>query len=274
MSVTEEERGVSVATGRLAGRVAVVTGAGQDWEGHRGRVADEGATVALLGRTPQKVVDVSKELIEKGHTALAIGCDVSDRDAVNGAVAETLAAFGQIDIVINNAQGGALGIDRPTVDLSDDDVLECSAPGRWERCTSCRPLFGATRIRSLSCHQSWFRHRGSGWLTPGRLRNGQGGDRRVDQVDSHRREDGIRVNQVCPAAWSPGRGIPRRKPCALAASPAAAFRCAALVHLDGDIGRAMSPWSVTTCTTLSGVTIMLDGGQATLRLRLLDAQLL
>ena len=114
-----------MAAGRLAGRVAIVTGAGQGLgKAISAALADEGATVALLGRTPQKVVDVSKELIDKGHTALAIGCDVSDRDAVNSAVAETLAAFGRIDIVINNAQGGALGIDRPTVDLSDDDVLE------------------------------------------------------------------------------------------------------------------------------------------------------
>ena len=142
MTSVNEQQDAQVTGDRLSGRVAVVTGAGQGLgKGFAAALADEGAAVSLLGRTPQKVLDVSKELIDNGHRALAIGCDVADRDAVDSAVAETLAAFGRIDMLINNAQGGALGIGTPTVDLSDDDVLEFSAPARWARCISCRRRF-------------------------------------------------------------------------------------------------------------------------------------
>lgn len=125
-------RHVKNAGDRLAARVAIVTGAGQGLgKAIAQALAHQGAVVALLGRTPRKVVDVSNELLEQGCKVLAIGCDVSDRDAVQNAVAKT---FGQIDILINNAQGGAIGISTPTVDLSDDDVLEFFRSARWERC--------------------------------------------------------------------------------------------------------------------------------------------
>src|SRR5207244_10678022 len=61
---------------------------------------------------------------DRGNTGLGSGCNDADRNAVNSAVAETLETFGRIDILVNNAQGGALGIDKPTIDLSDQEVLE------------------------------------------------------------------------------------------------------------------------------------------------------
>ena len=81
---------------RRAGRVAIVTGAGQGigW-GIAAAIAEEGGAVALLGRTAQKVVDVAKELTENGNTALAFGCDVAAHDDVSEAIAETLKAFGE-----------------------------------------------------------------------------------------------------------------------------------------------------------------------------------
>src|SRR5829696_10030238 len=104
MTSIKERQRAEVSGDRLAGRVAIVTGAGQGLgKAIAAALADEGATVALLGRTPQKVVDVSQALLDKGYKAHAIGCDVADRGSVDSAVAETLATFGRIDMLINNA---------------------------------------------------------------------------------------------------------------------------------------------------------------------------
>jgi NAD(P)-dependent dehydrogenase (short-subunit alcohol dehydrogenase family) len=88
--------------GELAGRVAIVTGASRGL----GRAIAElfvsqGASVAILDlKQPWAGAD---DITSKGGTAIGIGCDVSDRDAVHAAVAQTLSAFGRLDVLVNNA---------------------------------------------------------------------------------------------------------------------------------------------------------------------------
>jgi 2-hydroxycyclohexanecarboxyl-CoA dehydrogenase len=268
MSVTEEEQGVRVEAGRLAGRVAVVTGAGQGLgKAIAAALADEGATVALLGRTPQKVIDVSKELIEKGHIALAIGCDVSDRDAVNSAVSETLAAFGRIDILINNAQGGALGIDRPTVDLSDDDVLEFFRTGPLGTLHLMQAAFPALRESDhsvvVNLGSAIGVRGGSRQASYAMAKEAIGGLTKSTAIEWGKY--GIRVNQVCPAAWSPGAEAYRDE------NPARWEQVQRSIPLRrfgdpySDIGRAIVALVSDDMHYLTGATIMLDGGQVMLR---------
>ena len=92
-------------TNELAGRVAIVTGAGRNI----GRaialaLADAGAAVAVNGRANRTEVDaVVAEIESRGGRALALMADVSDEPAVQrmaGAVADRL---GRIDILVNNA---------------------------------------------------------------------------------------------------------------------------------------------------------------------------
>ncbi|TMB02742.1 MAG: SDR family oxidoreductase [Deltaproteobacteria bacterium] len=92
-------------TNELAGRVAIVTGAGRNI----GRaialaLADAGAAVAVNGRANRAEVDaVVAEIESRGGRALALMADVSDEPAVQrmaGAVADRL---GRIDILVNNA---------------------------------------------------------------------------------------------------------------------------------------------------------------------------
>ena len=85
----------------LAGRVAIVTGAG----GGMGRasaasLAAAGCRVACLDRD---VANARETVAGIGEAALAIACDVSDPEAVAAAAAESLAAFGPADILVNNA---------------------------------------------------------------------------------------------------------------------------------------------------------------------------
>jgi NAD(P)-dependent dehydrogenase (short-subunit alcohol dehydrogenase family) len=88
----------------LTGKVALVTGGsrGLGKEMAEG-LAEAGATLMLLARREQWLVPTVGEFRARGFRCEAALCDVSDPDDVQAAVDRTIAAFGQIDILINNA---------------------------------------------------------------------------------------------------------------------------------------------------------------------------
>ena len=91
-------------TGRLAEKVALVTGAGGGiGQAYAEALAREGAAVVVADintEGAQKVVDGIKG---EGGTALAVRVDVSDPDSAKDMAAQTLSEFGGIDYLVNNA---------------------------------------------------------------------------------------------------------------------------------------------------------------------------
>src|SRR5438309_8260261 len=88
---------------RLAGKVAIVTGAGQGiGRGIALALAKDGADVVVAGRTLAKVEDVAREVAATGARALAVRCDVADRSDVESMVAQAVGAFDIVDILVNN----------------------------------------------------------------------------------------------------------------------------------------------------------------------------
>lgn len=88
----------------LNGRVAVVTGGG----GGIGRatvhrLADEGASVAILDRALDAAEAVAVEVAALGVPVTAVRCDITGLDAVQAAVEHTEAELGPIDVLVNNA---------------------------------------------------------------------------------------------------------------------------------------------------------------------------
>jgi gluconate 5-dehydrogenase len=88
----------------LCGRVALVTGGSiglgrQMAEG----LAEMGANVVLCARKKERCEQAAQELRQLGVKTLALGCDVKSPDQVHKVVRETIAQFGRIDILINNA---------------------------------------------------------------------------------------------------------------------------------------------------------------------------
>jgi len=93
-----------VASGVLAGRVAVVTGAGRGL----GRAitlafAREGALVACWARTRREVDETARLAGERGVPSLAAVCDVTRPEQVAEALARTEKTLGPVEILINNA---------------------------------------------------------------------------------------------------------------------------------------------------------------------------
>jgi NAD(P)-dependent dehydrogenase (short-subunit alcohol dehydrogenase family) len=88
----------------LNGRVAIVTGGsvGLGRQMAQG-LAEMGANVVLCARKKERCEAAAEELRSLGVKAMALGCDVKDPASVKDVVDATVAEFGRIDVLINNA---------------------------------------------------------------------------------------------------------------------------------------------------------------------------
>jgi len=103
---------------KMSGKTVMITGASRGIGAAAARVfADAGANVALIARS---TADISALAQEIGERAIAIPCDVSKYIDISAAVATTIATFGQLDVLINNA-----GVVDPIGHLQDTD------PEKW-----------------------------------------------------------------------------------------------------------------------------------------------
>ena len=106
--------------GTLKGKVAVVTGASSGiGEAAVRELAGRGAAVALVARNEEKMRFLEREIEAAGGRALVAATDVTDRDAVEGAIERTVEEFGGVDILVNNA---GLGLSGRVADLKPDDL--------------------------------------------------------------------------------------------------------------------------------------------------------
>jgi 2-hydroxycyclohexanecarboxyl-CoA dehydrogenase len=88
----------------LKDKVVIVTGGGGGIGGATcRRFAAEGAKVAVFDIDHVSAAAVAEGIAEAGGTAQASSCDISDHDGCQKAVREAVAAFGPIDVLVNNA---------------------------------------------------------------------------------------------------------------------------------------------------------------------------
>ena len=105
---------------RLAGKVAIVTGAGSGFgEGIAKRFAEEGAKVVVNDIVEPGAKRVVREIEASGGTAASVIADVSKDADVKRLVESALESYGRLDIVVNNA--GTTHRNRPMLEVEEDE---------------------------------------------------------------------------------------------------------------------------------------------------------
>jgi NADP-dependent 3-hydroxy acid dehydrogenase YdfG len=91
-------------TNNIAAKVVVITGASSGLGEATARLlSSEGATVVLAARRADRIEALADELGGQGGKVLAVTTDVTDRQQVKELVDKAVAAYGRIDVMLNNA---------------------------------------------------------------------------------------------------------------------------------------------------------------------------
>ena len=95
---------------RFESKVAIVTGGNSGiGETTAHAFAQEGAQVVIMARREEQGKAVESAIREAGGDATFVSCDVRDHESVTRAVEQAVNAYGRIDVLFNNAGGGAGG---------------------------------------------------------------------------------------------------------------------------------------------------------------------
>lgn len=144
------EIGAQASNGRLAGKIAVVTGAAGNLGGHIVRhYLAEGATVVMTGRSAERIEAAAIAMCETMGADPArvatVVLDGADAQSVRDGIADVVARFGRIDILVNNA--GSTGPKQPIelLPLDGDELAALQKGGANDVETvgdAVRNLFG------------------------------------------------------------------------------------------------------------------------------------
>lgn len=254
----------TTASPRLAGRVALVTGAGQGvGRGIALALAAAGARVALVGRTASKLDAVAREVEARGSKALALAGDVKDAARLAGVIEDTVAAFGGLHVLVNAAQQVPLG----PLDEVTDEALEAgwqSGPlATFRLMKRAHPHLareGGVIINLAS--SAALRWDASGYGAYAAVKEAIRQFTRAAACEWAR--DGIRANVILPLANSPAMaGWTAARP-----EEAAAFTATVPQGRVGDCEKDIGAFVVTLCSDdsryVTGQSICVDGGQARL----------
>jgi len=246
--------------GRLDGKVAIVTGAGQGvGRGVALALAGEGAHIAVLGRTKSKCDVVVREIEQRGAKAFAAHCDTEHRDQVDAAVAETIEVLGKIDILVNNAQSL---IYKSVRKFTEDDMNSM-----WQSGPMGTMRFMQACFEQLRTNRGCVVNMGSGSsIMPHPAMSGYAMAKeairvlsRVSAVEWGR--FGIRVNSICPLAETPGwEMFKEATPGSDESMVLPNIPLGRMGDCETDIGRAVVYLCSDDASYVTGTTLMVDGG--------------
>jgi NAD(P)-dependent dehydrogenase (short-subunit alcohol dehydrogenase family) len=114
---------------RLQGKIVIVTGAGTGI----GRacalaMVREGARLALVGRRLEKLQQLAREI---GNSALPIAADVSQKADIEQVITRTVAEFGGVNVLVNNAGVLHIGTVEQITEEQWDETFNINVRGVW-----------------------------------------------------------------------------------------------------------------------------------------------
>lgn len=184
---------------KLQDRVALITGGGTGIGAATARLfASEGAAVGITGRREAPLNEVAEEIGASGGRALAVSGDVAVTADCERMVDETIAAFGRIDVLVNNAGRGMLARADEISDELWDEVIGTNLSGAFRLIRAVLPGMVSQGAGSIVNVSSVLGQTGmKGAAAYGASKAGLDQLTRVLAVEYADR--GIRVNSVAPA---------------------------------------------------------------------------
>ena len=202
--------------GYFTGKTVIITGGGRATlsDGSCGSIgygiatafAKEGANLVLTGRNKQKLTDAKEELERLyGVKVLPIAADVSagaDNEAVvNDVIKQTVEAFGDIHVLINNAQASASGVTLADHSTAQFDLAVYSGLyATFYYMKACYPYLAKTQGSVINFASGAGLFGNFGQCAYAAAKEGIRGLTRVAATEWGK--DGINVNIVCPLAWT------------------------------------------------------------------------
>lgn len=256
-----------MAEGRLAGRVALVTGAAVGiGRGTAAVLAREGAAVAVVDVQVEEGERTAADLRAQGLRADFYRADVADPDQVHAAVAAVVQAYGGVDVLVNNA---AVGVYKTILDTTVEEWDRCLAinlRGVFLMSREVVPYMQRRGRGSIVNVASVHAYQNVGATSPyAASKGGVVALTRTMAIDFAR--DGIRVNAVCPG-WIDTplvAGI-----FAASGRPEAMRREVAERQLLGrlgtpeEVGRAIAFLASEEASYITGASLFVDAGMTAL----------
>jgi NAD(P)-dependent dehydrogenase (short-subunit alcohol dehydrogenase family) len=117
---------------RLEGKVAIITGAASGYgKGSAEMFAREGARVAAADINAEELQEVVDGINRAGGEAVAIRTDISKADDARKMVEETLAKFGRLNVLFNNAGIEHMGLIHEVTEGEWDRIMDVNLKGTW-----------------------------------------------------------------------------------------------------------------------------------------------
>jgi NAD(P)-dependent dehydrogenase (short-subunit alcohol dehydrogenase family) len=250
--------------GKLTGKVAIVTGAGRGLgRGIALELARDGASIVVAELDPETGRRTAAEVEAIGGRAIAVVVDVQRRDQVDATVAAAVEAFGAIDILVNNAQ-----IQRQQVHFEDttvDDmevVLGSGLMGTFHFMQACFPLLRRRGGKVVNVASAAGLVGYAGWASYAAAKEGI---RALTKVAAHEwGQHKINVNAFCPLALTPSMKEWSENNPELAKVMVQSIPLAHFGDPEKDIGRAVAFLAGPDSDFITGMTLMVDGGQTIL----------
>ncbi|MGY1812478.1 SDR family NAD(P)-dependent oxidoreductase [Blastococcus sp. SYSU D00820] len=248
-------------SGRMAGRVAVVTGGGAGiGRGVVRRFGAEGARVLVAELDPVTGQAAADELTAAGADARFLPVDVSDREQVEGMVAAAVDTWDRIDVLVNNAWGaGTVGRVERKTDEQLDRGLRTGFYGPFWAMRAAFPHMAATgwgRVVNMCSLNGVNAHMGT-------LEYNAAKEALRTLTRTAAREwapTGVVVNAVCPGARSAAFERMTAAHPQLTAAAEQANPMGRMGDPEADIAPVVVFLSSEDCRYLTGNTLFVDGG--------------